>query len=41
MESGLDESYPLLLFLDEGGEIRFGEAAASWFRQFLWDRLKR
>ena len=28
MESGLDESCPLLIFLDEGGEVGFGEAAA-------------
>ena len=28
MGSGLDESCPLLVFLDEGGEVWFGEAAA-------------
>ena len=28
MESGLDESCPLLVFSDEGGQIGFGEAAA-------------
>ena len=28
MGSGLDESCPLFVFLDEGGEIGFGEAAA-------------
>lgn len=28
IESGLDEGRPLLVFLDEGGEIGFGEAAA-------------
>ena len=28
MESGLDEGCPLLVFLDEGGEVGFWEAAA-------------
>ncbi len=28
MESGLDKGGPLLVFLDEGGEVGFGEAAA-------------
>lgn len=28
MRSGLDEGRPLLVFLDEGGEVGFGEAAA-------------